>query len=134
MKSKNPKQEMGDKKIQLQLVPASVKIAIANGLVEGARKYDPWNWRNEPIQLMTYIGSMERHVAAWVEGEEIDPDGDGKLHLDGAIASLAIIIDSISCGSAIDDRPSVKNKGVLKSLKLGGAKKKTGRGIPDENV
>ena len=112
----NPKQAMGDKKIQLQLVPSSVEIAIANGLVEGARKYGAWNWRDQPVQLMTYVGSLKRHMASWIEGEDIDPDGDGKRHLDGAIASLAIIIDAISCGSAIDDRPRVKNMGVINTL------------------
>jgi hypothetical protein len=118
----NPKQAMGDAKIQMQLVPPSVKIALARGLVEGAVKYGEWNWRDQPIQVMTYVGSLERHMAAWIEGEEIDPDGDGKTHMEGAIASLAIIIDSISCGSAIDDRPQVKDVGVLKALTHGSVK------------
>ena len=113
----NPKQAMGDKKIQLQIVPESASIAIANGLIEGAHKYGPWNWRDQPIQLMTYVGSLRRHMAAWIEGEEIDPKGNGKTHLEGAIASLAIIVDAISCNTAIDDRPQVKNIGVLNALK-----------------
>lgn len=121
MTEENPKQEMGDAKIQLQLVPSSVEIALANALAEGL-KYGAWNWRDQPIRVMTYVGSMKRHMAAWIEGEEIDPDGDGKTHLEGAIASLAIIIDSISCGSAIDDRPLVKDVGVLKALQRGSAK------------
>jgi hypothetical protein len=112
----NPKQAMGDKKIQLQLVPAAASIAIANGLVEGVEKYGAWNWRDQPIQLMTYVGSLRRHLDAWIEGERIDPDGMGKTHLEGAIASLAIILDAMSCGSAIDDRPRVKNSGVLNAL------------------
>jgi hypothetical protein len=111
----NPKQAMGDAKIQLQLVPSSVEIAIARGLVEGARKYGAWNWRDQPVQVMTYVGSLKRHLAAWIEGEDIDPDG-GKLHLDGAIASLAIIIDAISSGSALDDRPKVKDGGTTDAL------------------
>lgn len=115
----NPKQAMGDAKIQLQLVPSSVEIAIVNGLVEGARKYGAWNWRDQPIQLMTYVGSLKRHLASWIEGEDIDPDGDGKRHLDGAVASLAIIIDAISCGCAIDDRPKVKDEGVTSTLNGG---------------
>lgn len=115
----NPKQAMGDKKIPLHLVPGSAEIAIANGLGEGADKYGSWNWRDQPIQLMTYYGSMKRHMAAWVEGEEVDPDGDGKTHLEGAIASIVIILDALSCGTYIDDRPNVKDKGVLESLQTG---------------
>lgn len=118
----NPKQAMGDAKIQLQLVPSSVEIAIANGLVEGAEKYGAWNWRDQPVQIMTYVGSMKRHMAAYIEGEDIDPDGNGKTHLEGAIASLAIIIDALSAGSAIDDRPKVKDQGVLNALKHGSVK------------
>jgi len=118
----NPKQAMGDAKIQLQLVPSSVEIAIANGLIEGAIKYGPWNWRDQPVMLMTYVGSMKRHMAAWIEGEEIDPDGNGKTHLEGAIASLAILIDAISCGTFIDNRPTVKDNGVLQALKKGNVK------------
>jgi hypothetical protein len=122
--SENPKQALGDKKIQLQIVPPAAKIAIANGLVEGAEKYGPWNWRDIPIRLMTYVGSAQRHLDAWIEGEELDPDGDGKTHLEGAIASLAIILDAISSGSAIDDRPQTPNEGVLKALKQGSHKYK----------
>jgi hypothetical protein len=59
---------------------------------------------------------------AFIEGEELDPDGDGKTHLEGAIASLAIILDAIDHGSAIDDRPSNSNKGVLRALKRGSNK------------
>lgn len=118
----NPKQKMGDKKIPLHLVPASVKIALANGLKEGAVKYGAWNWRDQPIQLMTYVGSLERHLAAWIEGEEVDPDGDGKTHLEGAVASLAIIIDAIKANTFIDDRPKVRNRGVVSDLKRGSVK------------
>lgn len=118
----NPKQKMGDKKIPLHLVPPAASIAIARGLAEGAEKYGPWNWREIPINIMTYIGSAQRHIAAYVEGEDTDPDGDGKSHLDGAIASLAIIIDAISAGTCNDDRPPISNGGVLDTLKKGSAK------------
>ena len=130
MNKPNPKQAMGDKKIQLQLVPSSASIAIANGLVEGADKYGAWNWRDQPIQVMTYVGSMKRHIAAWVEGEDIDPDGNGKTHLEGAIASLAIIIDAVSCGVAIDDRPVVKDSGVLDALQQGSRNKPSKAELP----
>jgi hypothetical protein len=118
----NPKQAFGDRKAKLQIVPASATIAIANGLAEGAEKYGAWNWRDQPVQRMTYVGSTLRHLAAFVEGEDIDPDGKGKTHLEGAIASLAILIDSIACGTSFDDRPGVKSEGTLKMLSKGNAK------------
>ncbi len=119
MTDPNPKQAFGDRKVQLQLVPPSASIAIAKGLAEGAKKYGAWNWRDQKVELMTYYGALKRHMDAWLEGENVDPDGKGKTHLDGAIASLAIIIDATSCGTAIDNRPRVRNMGALKLLEQG---------------
>ena len=120
MNDPNPKQAYGDRKIKLQLVPPSAAIAIAKGLEEGAKKYSPWNWRDDPVETMTYYGAVQRHLAAWVEGEDLDPDSaHGKTHLDGAIASLAILIDALSLGTAIDNRPKVKSAGTLQRLEQG---------------
>ena len=45
-------------------------------------------------------------MLAWLDGEEIDPDSaTGKTHLDGAIASLAILIDAVESDCGIDNRP-----------------------------
>ena len=117
----NPKQAFGDRKVKLQLVPPAASIAIATGLEEGAEKYGPWNWRDDPVELMTYFGALKRHMDAWLEGEDSDPDGDGKTHLDGAIASLAILIDAQSLGEGrfIDNRPSKSSPGALDSLTRG---------------
>lgn len=119
----NPKQLYGDKKIKLQLVPPSASIAIANGLEEGAEKYGAWNWRDSKVEAMTYYGAVLRHLTAWLEGEDIDPDSEhGKTHLEGAIASLSILIDAGSCDTLIDNRPKVKSTGALGSLKKGSRK------------
>jgi hypothetical protein len=124
MKAENPKTRYGNLKVKLQLVPTSAKIAIARALEEGAEKYSPWNWRETPVPLMTYVGACCRHLDAFVEGEMKDPDSDTKEHLDGAIGSLAIIIDAMSLGEGnyIDDRPSVSSQGALESLKKGSRK------------
>jgi len=120
MADPNPKKIYGDKKIKLQLVPPAASIAIARGLAEGAEKYSPWNWRDDDIETLTYIGAIQRHLAAYLEGEDLDPDSTtGKSHLDGAIASLAILIDAESVGSLIDNRPKRKAVGVLKALTQG---------------
>jgi len=83
----------------------------------GSEKYGGYNWRSQPVNQMVYVASALRHLLAHAEGEDLDPDCDlGKSHLDGAIGSLAILIDSISCGTSIDDRPVVKNLSALKAL------------------
>ena len=116
----DPKQKYGAAKVPLQLVPPSASIAIAKGLAEGAEKYEPWNWRNQPVEAMTYFGAVKRHLDAWLEGEETDPDSEhGKHHLDGAIASLAILIDARLTGSLLDNRPAQKCAGALVQLEQG---------------
>lgn len=100
----NPKQLYGDRKVQLGLVPPAAIIYIALALQEGARKYGAYNWRTQPVELMTYKHAMERHMAAWQDGQ--DGDIESFLpHLGHAGASLAIMIDSIESNCAIDNRP-----------------------------
>lgn len=102
----DPKGEAGSKKVPLDLVPSSAEIAIATGLSEGASKYGAWNWRKTRVEAMTYVAACRRHLMAYVEGEWADQDSAvGKTHLDGAIASLAILIDAIQTGTIVDNRP-----------------------------
>lgn len=100
----NPKQQYGDRKVPLHLVPAPAMVAIAMGLKEGARKYGAYNWRSLPVEAETYVGAALRHLMAWQDGEDIDPDS-GNPHLFHAMASLAILVDSIEGGNVKDNRP-----------------------------
>jgi len=129
MSDANPKTQYGNLKIALQLVPVSASIAIARALTEGAEKYGEYNWRDTPVPLMTYIGAIYRHLGAFIEGEIADPDSDDKQHLDGAIASLSIIIDVMSLGKEhyIDDRPKKVSPGALKDLATGSRKQQIQR-------
>lgn len=104
--SSNPKKAYGDAKIPMHLVPPALQISAARGLGEGAEKYGPYNWRETNVEATTYIGAIERHLAAYKDGEDVDPDSAvGKRHLDGIAASLAILIDATDGGFLIDNRP-----------------------------
>lgn len=114
--SNNPKQRYGDRKVPLQLIPPAACVYMALGLREGAFKYDPWNFRETQVELMTYIGAMKRHLDAIVDGDWFDLDpvvrADGmildcppKPHLAGALASGAILADAYEGGFLIDNRP-----------------------------
>lgn len=113
----NPKQRYGDRKVPLHLVPPAASIYAALGLREGAQKYGAWNFRDTSVEAMTYIGAIRRHLDAFVDGEDMDPDRvEGlppKPHLAGAIASLAILIDAYECGYLIDNRPKPGMASVL---------------------
>mgnify|MGYP001181909630 FL=1 len=100
----NPKQQYGDKKVPLHLVPTPAMVAIAMGLKEGARKYGAFNWRTLTVEAETYLGATLRHLMAWQDGEDIDPDS-GNSHLAHAMASLAILIDALESGNVVDNRP-----------------------------
>lgn len=106
-KGVNPKEAWGDKKLKVQWVPPTVICGMAKALEEGGRKYGPYNWRETSVESMTYYGGAMRHLLAWLDGEDLDPDSEnGKHHLEGALASLAILYDAVVSGYVIDNRPS----------------------------
>ena len=101
----NPKQAYGDLKVPLALVPATALVLVADVFKEGARKYGAYNWRDQPVESMTYIHAALRHIMAFLDGEELDPESDGKPHLAHAMASLAILLDAAVTGNLLDNRP-----------------------------
>ncbi len=54
----------------------------------GARKYSPDNWRLVPTEK--YEDAMERHLLAFLSGEENDPES-GLPHIDHLICSALFI-------------------------------------------
>ena len=100
----NPKQAYGDKKVPLHLVPPVAIAYMGMALKEGAKKYGPYNWRENNVEVMTYIGAAMRHIGAYVDGEDTDPES-GNPHLSHALASLAILVDAVEGNTAIDNRP-----------------------------
>jgi hypothetical protein len=73
---------------------------------EGARKYGPWNWRTNKVCATTYIGAIMRHLTAWQDGEDLDPDS-GLTHLAKIAACCNILMDAQHCGTLVDDRSKV---------------------------
>lgn len=111
----DPKQEAGEAKIPFAALPFAVlaEDAIAHG--EGALKYGRHNWREGHVLASTYFAAAMRHLSAWFEGEDIDPDS-GLSHLTKARASLAVLRDAQIQGRAIDDRPAPSPPGLMGDL------------------
>lgn len=107
--SDNPKEEAGAKKAPIHLVPPRVTMAISWVLGHGAKKYGPYNFRKAGVRFSTYFASTYRHMTAWFEGEDMDPEST-LHHIDHAIAGLYVLRDSMLEGNAIDDRPIIKEK------------------------
>ena len=109
-KGVNPKDKIGASKVDMTLLPTSAKIEQALAHMDGATKYGPYNWRVEPVELMTYLGAAERHLDCFKEGEERAQDSMVH-HLGHVMACCAIMIDAIQQGSYVDNRP-VNGKGA----------------------
>lgn len=104
MKTKDIKREYGMKKVQLGLVPAVAMERIARVLECGAAKYGMYNWRESGIRCTTYVDAMLRHLNAWREGEDLDPES-GVSHIAHIAASCCILLDADAHNLLHDDRP-----------------------------
>lgn len=104
-KGTNPKDLIGVRKPQLNLVPPAGIIYEALAMEDGAAKYGAFNWRRNKVILSIYIAATMRHLMCYQDGEEMAKDS-GKPHLAHAKACLGIIIDALETGNLIDDRPA----------------------------
>jgi hypothetical protein len=100
----NPKDAIGIKKAPLRLVPPALVIETAPAMALGAAKYGPFNWRATEVRMTVYLEALLRHVLAFTDRQDDDPES-GASHLSHAAACLAIIFDAQAIGKLIDDRP-----------------------------
>lgn len=100
----NPKDLLGAKKVNLHLVPPASIIYQALAMEDGAKKYGPYNWRENKVICTIYISAAMRHLQAFLDGEELAADSQ-KPHLAHALASIGIIVDALETGNLVDDRP-----------------------------
>jgi hypothetical protein len=70
----------------------------------GAQKYGPYNWRDSSVAATVYLAAGQRHIAAFLDGENTDPES-GASHLAHAAACMGILIDAFATGNVVDDRP-----------------------------
>lgn len=100
----NPKDLIGIKKVQMNLLPLAGRIYGALAMTNGAEKYGPYNWRDKKVKLTVYLDAIERHLAALYDGQD-DAEDSGLPHLAHILANAALLIDAKECGCLIDDRP-----------------------------
>lgn len=99
----NPKDIHGYKKLDLTLLPSIAIVHGAHAMMDGARKYGPYNWRGNAVKARVYIAAAKRHIEYWEAGEENAEDSDVH-HLGHVIACCAILADAQATGNLIDDR------------------------------
>lgn len=100
----NPKeaQAASDGKAPLDYLEPYADEQISWVMKVGAEKYGRRNYKHSPMQLTTYIGAMERHLAALKRGEMLDPD-DGRHHLAHIGANVHVTMGAIEAGTFVDD-------------------------------
>lgn len=109
----NPKDQIGAKKADMSVIPAVSLLHLSMAMMDGAYKYDPYNWRAAPVEARSYIAAAKRHLDTWLEGEEYSQDTQletteglvGVHHLGHAMACCAILLDAMAENKLIDNRP-----------------------------
>jgi len=115
IKPSNPKDPVGVRKAPMSTLPAPVLFEMGLAMMEGARKYGRHNYRAVGVRASVYYDAFMRHVAAWWEGEDTDPDS-GLPHLSKAGACLVVLRDSLRRGNCNDDRPPKVDAGWVQGL------------------
>ncbi|MGN6819302.1 MAG: dATP/dGTP diphosphohydrolase domain-containing protein [Sphingomonas sp.] len=100
----NPKDLVGATKPDVSLVPPAGILWEAQAMMDGARKYGPYNWRENKVLARVYVAAAIRHLYQYLDGEDVDPISQAK-HIGHARACLGIIADATVTGNLKDDRP-----------------------------
>ena len=104
LKDTNPKDAIGSTKPPIANVPLSVMSEVGMAMAEGQWKYGGYNWRVIGVRASVYWDATFRHMKAWWEGEDIDPDCQLN-HVVKAISALTILRDAMIQDNWTDDRP-----------------------------
>lgn len=80
-------------KLRWDLLPPEATEAVVKVLTHGAQKYGPENWRNVEEPRRRYYAAAMRHLNAWRQGFEADPDS-GLPHLAHAICCLLFLVET----------------------------------------
>jgi hypothetical protein len=81
-----------DGKLRYELLPMAPVDEIVRVLGFGAAKYDDDNWRRVPDAENRYYAAAMRHLSAWRQGENIDPES-GRSHLAHAACCLVFLME-----------------------------------------
>lgn len=107
MNPNDPKGAAGALKTPLHLIPPVASAAAARVHALGERKYGFYNWRKTNVSTCTYIAAIKRHLDAFLDGEDLDPES-GESHIAHIVASGNILLDAANHGTLVDDRPPRK--------------------------
>lgn len=99
----NPKTQYGEQKPKVSSTPTLAIREMGKVFELGAKKYGRYNWRLHTVSATVYYDAAQRHLMAWFEGEDIDPES-GVNHLAHVMACMAILLDAEERGKLNDNR------------------------------
>lgn len=114
-KNTNPKDLIGGPKFSLSLLPAAGLVCLEAPFRDGASKYGPANWRDQPISGRVYLDAAFRHLLLYAAGQDVTDD-TGICHVAAAASNLLILLDAREVGSLKDDRTALPEPDVLAEL------------------
>lgn len=92
-------------KLPIYLLPSKPLEIITEVLQFGAEKYTPHNWR-KGMKWSRLISAIMRHLLAWKEGEDVDPE-TGISHLGHIGCDVLFLLEYEARGLGEDDRYKV---------------------------
>ncbi|CAB4138393.1 hypothetical protein UFOVP330_30 [uncultured Caudovirales phage] len=107
----NPKTAYGEAKPKMSDTPTTGIREMGKVFTGGAEKYGRFNWRDHSVSSTVYYDAAQRHLMAWFDGEDIDPES-GISHLAHVMACCNILLDAGRCGKLNDNR-ALTGKGRL---------------------
>lgn len=90
-------------KLRYDLIPPEAEAAIASVLTFGASAYGDRNWERG-LPWMETVASLRRHLAAFVAGEDLDPES-GLPHVNHVVTNAAFLATMTKRRPDLDDRP-----------------------------
>lgn len=89
----------------MSYVPPTALYSMAAAMEFGAvdKGYGRLNWRTTGASPNDFVDAMQRHIWAYMSGEDHAPDSK-IFHLAHVMASCAILIDATIMGNLVDDR------------------------------
>lgn len=85
-------QKFDTEKARMGLLPPRALRSVADVLTFGARKYSPENWRYVENGPARYLDAALRHIAAYMQGEDNDPESN-LPHLSHALCCIMFMVD-----------------------------------------
>jgi len=79
-------------KLEYGLLPPLALEETVKVLTFGAQKYERDNWQKVPDSKRRYFDALQRHVWAWKQGEQVDPES-GIHHLAHAMCCLMFLYE-----------------------------------------